>query len=81
MTVQANGKKVKVWLNGTLTADMDMAKWTSAKTNPDGTPIPAWLSTPFAELPTKGRIGLQGKHGDATVWFRNVKVKTGKKAG
>ena len=76
MTIQAKGKSVKVWLNGSLTADMDMSKWTSAKKNPDGTDIPEWLSTPFAELPTKGRIGLQGKHGDATVWFRNVRVKT-----
>ena len=78
LTIHALGKHLKVWLNGELTADMDMAKWTSAKTNPDGSEIPSWLSTPFAELPTKGRIGLQGKHGDATVWFRNVKIKTAK---
>jgi hypothetical protein len=75
MTIEAKGKKVKVWLNGELTADMDMALWTTAKKNPDGSGIPNWLSTPFAELPTKGYIGLQGKHGDATVWFRNVKIK------
>lgn len=78
MTIDAQGQKVKVWLNGELTADMDMSKWTSAKTNPDGSEIPSWLSNPFAKLPTKGRIGLQGKHGNATVWFRNVKVKTAK---
>ena len=68
---------IKVWVNGELTADMDMAKWTSAKTNPDGSEIPPWLSIPVAELPTKGRIGLQGKgkHGDAPVWFRNLKIK------
>jgi hypothetical protein len=29
---------------------------------PDGSEIPSWLSTPFAELPTHGNIGLQGKH-------------------
>lgn len=75
MTIDAKGKKVKVWLNGELTADMDMALWTTAEKNPDGSAIPNWLSTPFAELPTKGYIGLQGKHGDATVWFRNVKIK------
>jgi hypothetical protein len=75
MTVAAKGRSIKVWVNGELTADMDMAKWTSAKTNPDGSEIPSWLSTPFAELPTKGRIGLQGKHGDAPVWFRNVRIK------
>jgi hypothetical protein len=75
MTIEAKGKQLKVWLNGELTAEMDMAKWTSAKKNPDGSHIPKWLSTPFAELPTKGRIGLQGKHGDASVWLRNVKIK------
>gem|GEM_PF-5186200 len=36
--------------------------------------IPPWLSKPVATLPAKGRIGLQGKHGDATVWFRNVRL-------
>ena len=76
MTVEAKGKNLKVWLNGELTTEMNMALWTSAKKNPNGTGIPSWLSTPFAELPTKGRIGLQGKHGDATVWFRNVQIKT-----
>lgn len=76
MIISAKGQSIKVWLNGTLTADMDMAKWTSATKNPDDSPIPAWLSTPFAKMPTKGRIGLQGKHGNATVWFRNVRIKT-----
>lgn len=75
MTVEAKGKHLKVWLNGELTADMDMALWTSAKKNPNGTGIPDWLSTPVAELPNKGHIGLQGKHGDATVWFRKVQIK------
>ena len=36
--------------------------------------IPSWLPTPFAELPTKGYIGLQGKHGDANIFFRNVRI-------
>jgi len=52
-----------------------MRKWTSAKTNPDGSEIPAWLSRPKAELPQKGHIGLQGKHGDSPIYFRNVKIK------
>lgn len=76
MTVEARGKSLKVWLNGQLASEMDMAKWTSAKTNPDGSEIPPWLSTPLAEMPTKGRIGFQGKHGDATVWFRNIRIKS-----
>lgn len=54
---------------------MDMAKWTLARTNPDGSEIPAWLTVPLAEVPTKGRIGFQGKHGDAPIWFRNIRIK------
>jgi len=54
---------------------MDMGQWTSAKTNPDGSEIPAWLSRPFAELATKGRIGFQGKHAGASIFFRNIKIQ------
>jgi len=54
---------------------MDMNLWTSAEKNPDGTEIPSWLSTPFAELPTNGFIGLQGKHADARIYFRHIKIK------
>ncbi|MCA9418814.1 MAG: DUF1080 domain-containing protein, partial [Candidatus Omnitrophica bacterium] len=54
---------------------MDMSKWTSAKTNPDGSEIPGWLSKPVSELPTHGRIGLQGKHAGAPIWFKDLKVK------
>jgi hypothetical protein len=75
MLIEARGQHLKVWLNGMLASELDMAKWTSAKTNPDGSEIPAWLSTPLAEMPTKGRIGFQGKHGDATIWLRNIRIK------
>jgi hypothetical protein len=75
MTIEARGQHLKVWLNGTLTSEMDMAQWTSATKNPDGSAIPPWQSTPFAELPTKGLIGFQGKHADATIWFRNIRIK------
>jgi hypothetical protein len=36
---------------------------------------PPWLGTAAAELPTKGHIGLQGKHGDTPIYFRNLKIK------
>ena len=75
-TVTCQDKMIYVMLNGTMVSEMDMSQWTSAKTNPDGSEIPTWLSTPFAELPTEGKIGLQGKHAGAPVWFRNMKVKT-----
>lgn len=75
MTVTAKGQKIKVAVNGEITVDANMADWKDAKKNPDGSDIPAWLSKPWAEMPTKGKIGLQGKHGKATIFFRNVKIK------
>ena len=76
MTVTAQGQHLIVAVNGEITVDTNLSQWTSAKKNPDGTDIPPWLSRPWAELPSKGRIGLQGKHGDAAIYFRNVKIKT-----
>ena len=75
MTVTCQGQKIWVLLNGEQVTAMDMSKWTSGTKNPDGTPIPPWLNKPLAELPTKGHIGLQGKHGGAPIYFRNVKIK------
>ncbi len=74
MTIRCEGQHLLVELNGTISADMDMALWTSGTRNPDGSDIPSWLPTPFSELPTKGYIGLQGKHGEANVYFRNVRI-------
>jgi len=74
-TITCQGKKIYVMLNGEQVAAMDMSLWTSAKYNPDGSEIPAWLSKPLAELATMGRIGLQGKHAGAPVYFRNIRIK------
>lgn len=76
MTITCKGPMIYVMLNGESVTVMDMRKWTSATKNPDGTEIPRWLSRPAAELPTKGYIGLQGKHGDAPIYFRNLKIRT-----
>lgn len=75
MRVKCVGQRITVILNGKKVTEMDMSKWTSGTTNPDGSEIPSWLPKPFAELPTKGYIGLQGKHGNATIWFRNIKIR------
>ena len=56
------------------TIDADRSQWTNAKTNPDGSKIMPWLSRPWADLATKGRIGFQGMHGGAKPYFRNVKI-------
>ena len=73
-TVTCRGRMIYVLLNGTPVNEMNMDLWTSAKTNPDGSEIPAWLSKPVAGLPTRGHIGLQGKHAGAPIYFRNLKI-------
>jgi hypothetical protein len=76
MTVDCNGSMIYVVFNGEPVAQMDMKQWTSAKKNPDGSAIPGHLSTPLAQLATKGHIGLQGAHGGkARTYFRNIKIK------
>ncbi len=75
MKVTCEGQLIEVELNGKKVTTMDMSEWTSGTTNPDGSEIPSWLPTPFAELPTKGAIGFQGKHGESSVSFRNVRIK------
>ena len=75
MTVTCRGQLIEVMLNGEVVVRTDIKKWTSAKTNPDGSEIPAWLSRPMAELQTRGHIGLQGKHGGAPIFFRHIKIK------
>ena len=74
-TVTCVGKKIWVVLNGELVNVCDMSLFTSAKTNPDGSEIPSWLSNPMASLPLHGRIGFQGKHAGAPIYFRNIKIK------
>lgn len=74
-TIACMDKNIYVVLNGQLVAHMNMDLWTSATTNPDGSPIPEWLSTPFNILPTEGAIGLQGKHAGAPIYFRKIKIK------
>ena len=75
MTIYAQGDRVKVVVNGVVTVDDDLSRYTSAKTNPDGTPIPSWLSKPLAGLPKHGAIGLQGMHGGARPYFRNLRIR------
>ena len=74
-TISARGDSLWVVLNGELVSEIDMSAYTSAETNPDGSEIPEHLTTPLAELPTEGHIGLQGKHAGAPIWFRNLRVK------
>ncbi len=74
MNIRCEGKRIVVKLNGKVSGDMDMSRWKSGKINPDGSEIPSWLPKPFSSLPTKGYIGLQGKHGEANIYFRNLRI-------
>jgi len=74
-TIICRGPFIEVILNGTHVNSMDMRNWDSETHNPDRSKKPPWLSKPLNTLPTKGRIGLQGKHGGAPIWFRNVRIK------
>jgi hypothetical protein len=75
MTITCKGQLIDVILNGELVNHMDMSLWKSATTNPDGSEIPSWLNQPFAELITRGNIGFQGKHAEAPIYFRNIRIK------
>ncbi|HEY6564695.1 MAG TPA: DUF1080 domain-containing protein [Pirellulaceae bacterium] len=74
-TIFCEGHNLRVVLNDGLVTELDMSKWTDARHNPDGSEIPEWLSRPMAELATRGRIGLQGKHAEAPIWFRHLRIK------
>ncbi|RIV21289.1 DUF1080 domain-containing protein [Fibrisoma montanum] len=74
-TITCQDKLIYIVLNNELVNTIDLSTFTSAKTNPDGSTVPEWLSKPPAELPLKGHIGLQGKHAGAPIYFRNIRIK------
>ena len=74
-TITCKDSMIYVLLNGEQVNEIDLSQYTSATQNPDGSEIPSWLSRPWAELATKGYIGLQGKHAGAPIYFRNIKIK------
>jgi hypothetical protein len=74
-TIICRGPFIDVILNGVHVNSMDTRKWDSPTHNPDGSKKPPWLSKALNHQPTKGRIGFQGKHGGAPIWFRNIKIK------
>lgn len=77
MQVACRGKSVRVWVNGELVIDEDLAKFTDAKTNPDGSLTPERQRSfyPWAEIPTCGKVGFQGIHGGGAVHVKSLKVR------
>lgn len=66
---------IYILLNGEQVNEIDLSKFTDAVNNPDGSEAPSWLSKAPAELPLKGKIGFQGKHAGAPIYFRNIRIK------
>ena len=74
-TITCMDNMIYVLLNGEQINQIDLTKYTDAKMNPDGTEAPEWLSKAPSTLPTHGKIGFQGKHAGAPIYFRNIKIK------
>lgn len=75
MTLVCQGRLITTLLNGEIVSEIDLSRWTSGTENPDGTTIPKPLQgMPWSKLPTKGRIGLQGRQDGAAATFRNLKL-------
>lgn len=74
-TITCMDNMIYVLLNGESINQIDLSKFTDAKMNPDGTEAPEWLSKAPSTLPTDGKIGFQGKHAGAPVYFRNIRIK------
>ncbi|MBI5691087.1 MAG: DUF1080 domain-containing protein [Verrucomicrobia bacterium] len=75
MTLTVQGPRLTVVLNDEVVNEIDLTRWTSGTQNPDGSAIPDWLhGKPWSELPTKGRIGFQGRHAGAGIEFRKIKL-------
>ena len=76
MTVYCMGKNVHVVLNGKAVVDANLDDWKDPLVNPDGTSVPGWhrgfpaLST----IPTKGRVGFQGRHENTGVVVKYVRI-------
>lgn len=71
----AKGPHIKVILNDVEVNQINMDDFTTATENPDGSPVPEWLSVPLSQIARKGHIGFQGKHAGKPIWFRNIMVR------
>ena len=59
MAIICSGPIITVHLNGVRVNTVDLSKFTSAVTNPDGSDPAPWQNKPLATLPRKGKIGFQ----------------------
>ncbi|MBR3922059.1 MAG: DUF1080 domain-containing protein, partial [Kiritimatiellae bacterium] len=79
LTIWAKGKRIRVLLNGIEVQNANLADFKSTA-NPDGTVVPPWQRDQplWCKIPTKGKIGFQGKHGptDWYVWYARIRPLT-----
>lgn len=74
--IRAVGQNIDIWLNGKHATKMNMAEFKDSKTTPTGYQIPPWLvKHKKCEMQTSGKIGFQGKHGKASTYYRNIKIR------
>ena len=71
LMLECIGPQIRVTINGVLVNRIDISKWDTPRTNPDGTQNK--FRAALSQLPRSGRIGLQN-HGDP-VWFRNISIE------
>ena len=72
--ITVNGQNVTVELNNKEIVKADLAQWTTANKNPDGTHNK--FPHAIGSLPQEGFIGLQN-YGATPVWFRNIRLVSG----
>lgn len=53
---------------------MNCESLTRTETNPNGSTAPGWLKKAPSTLPQRGKIGVQGKHGGAPTYIRNIEI-------
>lgn len=62
------GPRIRTWVNGQETLDVDLGRWTEPGKNPDGTANRH--AAPLASMPRRGRIGFE--NGRFFAWYRNL---------
>jgi type 1 glutamine amidotransferase len=71
VVLSVRGNSIRVVLNGEPIVDMDLAKWTAAGKNPDGTSNK--FKAAYKDMVQPGRIGFQDH--EKPVWYRNIRIQ------
>ncbi len=69
--ILCRGGGIIVYLNGEMSSEADLSKWTTAGLNPDGSKNK--FTRALKDFARRGYIGLQD-HG-TPVWYRNIRIR------